>query len=80
MSKEIKIRNIDSLNVLNNGRKDYSKISGNLHLPNLVEIQTKSYEEFKLKGLDEQQGNFYMMNRKLMIEKVGYSFLLVAFA
>ena len=53
MSKEIKIRNIDSLNVLNNGRKDYSKISGNLHLPNLVEIQTKSYEEFKLKGLDE---------------------------
>jgi DNA-directed RNA polymerase subunit beta len=53
MSKEIKIRNIDSLNVLNNGRKDYSKISGNLHLPNLVEIQTKSYEEFTLKGLDE---------------------------
>ena len=36
---------------LNNQRIDYSKISGNLHLPNLVEIQTKSYEEFKLKGL-----------------------------
>ena len=53
MSNEIKIRNIDNLNVLNNGRKDYSKISGNLVLPNLVEIQTKSYEEFKSKGLDE---------------------------
>ena len=53
MSNEVKIRNIDNLNVLNNGRKDYSKISGNLVLPNLVEIQTKSYEEFKSKGLDE---------------------------
>ncbi len=51
--KENKIRDINSLNVLNNGRKDYSKISGNLPLPNLVELQTKSYEEFKQKGLDE---------------------------
>ena len=47
------IRNIENLNKLNNDRYDYSKISGKLPLPNLVEIQTKSYEEFKEKGLDE---------------------------
>lgn len=53
MSKENKIRDIKSLRTLNNGRVDYSKISGSLPLPNLVEIQTRSYEEFKQKGLDE---------------------------
>ena len=47
------IRNIENLNKLNNDRYDYSKISGKLPLPNLVEIQTKSYAEFKEKGLDE---------------------------
>ena len=47
------IRNIENLNKLNNDRYDYSKISGKLALPNLVEIQTKSYAEFKEKGLDE---------------------------
>ncbi|MCQ2087828.1 MAG: DNA-directed RNA polymerase subunit beta [Bacilli bacterium] len=46
-------RNIKDLKRLNNDRVDYSKISGKLPLPNLVEIQTKSYEEFKSKGLDE---------------------------
>ena len=46
-------RNIADLKKLNNNRYDYSKISGNLPLPNLVEIQTKSYEEFLQKGLDE---------------------------
>ena len=47
------IRNIKELRQLNNGRYDYSHVSGDLPLPNLVEIQTKSYEEFKEKGLDE---------------------------
>ena len=46
-------RNIANLNKLNNDRYDYSRVSGKLPLPNLVEIQTKSYEEFKEKGLDE---------------------------
>ena len=46
-------RNIANLKKLNNDRYDYSKVSGELPLPNLVEIQTKSYEEFKQKGLDE---------------------------
>ena len=53
MSKQNNIRDINSLAKLNNGRVNYSKISGSLPLPNLVEIQTKSYEEFKQKGLDE---------------------------
>ena len=38
---------------LNNGRIDYSKISGSLALPNLVEIQTDSYNWFITKGIDE---------------------------
>ena len=46
-------RNITELKQLNNGRYDYSRVSGKLPLPNLVEIQTKSYEEFKNKGLDD---------------------------
>jgi DNA-directed RNA polymerase subunit beta len=47
------IRKITDLKQLNNERYDYSRVSGKLSLPNLVEIQTKSYEEFKNKGLDE---------------------------
>ena len=47
------IRNIAELKRINNDRVDYSHLSGELPLPNLVEIQTASYEEFKKKGLDE---------------------------
>ena len=36
-----------------NGRIDFSKISGRLDLPYLVEIQTKSYQWFLEKGIDE---------------------------
>ena len=46
-------RNITELRQINNNRYDYSKISGDLPLPNLVEIQTKSYAEFLEKGLNE---------------------------
>ena len=46
-------RNITDLKVLNNNRYDYSKISGELPLPNLVAIQTDSFSEFLEKGLDE---------------------------
>ncbi len=68
------IRNIKDLKQLNNGRYDYSKISGDLPLPNLVEIQTKSYEEFKNKGLDEVfRESFPIVNytETLSIEYVG---------
>ncbi len=38
---------------LHNNRIDYSKISGKLPLPNLVEIQTKSFQWLVNEGLDE---------------------------
>ena len=34
-------------------RRDYSKVSGTLELPNLVEIQTNSYDWFKNEGIRE---------------------------
>ncbi|MEY8543987.1 DNA-directed RNA polymerase subunit beta [Dubosiella newyorkensis] len=34
-------------------RRDYSKVSGNLELPNLVEIQTDSFEWFTKHGIQE---------------------------
>jgi DNA-directed RNA polymerase subunit beta len=39
--------------VLANSRRDYSKISGTLPLPNLVEVQTESYQWLIETGLDE---------------------------
>jgi DNA-directed RNA polymerase subunit beta len=36
-----------------NDRLDFSKISGSLPLPNLVEIQTDSFKWFLEKGIDE---------------------------
>ena len=36
-----------------NGRINFSKISGSLELPNLVEVQTDSFKWFLDKGLDE---------------------------
>ena len=46
-----------SYHVLETGRhstrRDYSKVSGELELPNLVEIQTKSFEWFLNEGLKE---------------------------
>ena len=53
-------RNITKLKKLNNDRIDFSKISGTLPLPNLVEIQTRSYEEFKNQGLDEEIGRAHV--------------------
>ena len=34
-------------------RRNYSRISGSLELPNLVEIQTNSFEWFKNEGIKE---------------------------
>ncbi|MBR0137492.1 MAG: DNA-directed RNA polymerase subunit beta [Erysipelotrichaceae bacterium] len=34
-------------------RRDYSKVSGSLELPNLVEIQTKSFKWFTTEGIQE---------------------------
>ncbi|MBR0295124.1 MAG: hypothetical protein IJQ67_04385, partial [Bacilli bacterium] len=46
-------RNIKNLKKLNNDRYDYSSVSGELPLPDLVEVQRASYEEFRTKGLDD---------------------------
>lgn len=40
-------------------RRDYSKVSGSLDLPNLVEIQTDSYEWFKVEGIKEVFDEIY---------------------
>lgn len=40
-------------------RRDYSKVSGNLELPNLIEIQTKYFEWFKNEGIKEVFENFF---------------------
>ncbi len=40
-------------------RRDYSKVSGTLELPNLVEIQTDSFEWFIKTGMDEVFDDIY---------------------
>lgn len=50
---EYKNPNGDNYPVGLNGRLDFSKISGKLELPYLVEVQTKSYDWFLKKGIDE---------------------------
>ncbi|MEG1065964.1 MAG: DNA-directed RNA polymerase subunit beta [Erysipelotrichaceae bacterium] len=40
-------------------RRDYSKVSGQLELPNLVEIQTDSFEWFKNEGISEVFNEIY---------------------
>ena len=43
----------ETIKYLNNNRVDYSKISGTLPLPNLVEIQTESFKWFITQGIKE---------------------------
>ncbi|MCQ2753337.1 MAG: DNA-directed RNA polymerase subunit beta [Bacilli bacterium] len=43
----------NSTQKITNGRLDFSKVSGSLELPYLVEIQTDSYDWFLKKGIDE---------------------------
>ena len=40
-------------------RRDYSKVSGNLDLPNLVEIQTDSFNWFAKEGIQEVFDEIY---------------------
>ena len=40
-------------------RRDYSKVSGNLELPNLVEVQTDSFKWFITKGIKEVFDDIY---------------------
>lgn len=47
--------------VLNNDRRDYSRISGSLELPYLCEIQTSSFEWFKNEGINEVFREYFPM-------------------
>ena len=70
MSKNI---NNKEIKYLHNGRIDFSKISGTLPLPNLVEIQTKSFAWLKESGIDEVFKDIYPIkspNEQLIIEYV----------
>lgn len=40
-------------------RIDYTKVSGNLDLPNLIEIQTETYDWFKKNGINEVFGEVF---------------------
>ena len=40
-------------------RRDYSKVSGNLELPNLVEVQTDSFRWFITEGIKEVFDDIY---------------------
>lgn len=44
---------------INNGRYDFSKVSGAVKLPDLCEIQTASFDSFLKKGLDEELRAFF---------------------
>ena len=71
-------RNIADLKKINNDRLDYSHFSGDLPLPDLVEIQTKSYKEFREKGLDEVFKECFPIvsstSNNLSLEYVGVKF------
>jgi DNA-directed RNA polymerase subunit beta len=65
--------NKKEIKYLHNGRIDFSKISGTLPLPNLVEIQTKSFAWLKEKGIDEVFRDIYPIkspNDQYIIEYV----------
>lgn len=58
-------------------RRDYSKVSGNLELPNLVEIQTDSFDWFKAKGIKEVFDEIFPIenyNKDIKLNFKGYSF------
>ena len=58
-------------------RRDYTKHSGDLELPNLVEIQTKSYEWLKTEGLREVFEEIYPIqdyNGKITLKFKSYEF------
>jgi len=58
-------------------RRDYSKVSGTLELPNLVDIQTSSFEWFRTVGLREVFEEIYPINNyngNITLEFLDYKF------
>ncbi|MCH5180622.1 MAG: DNA-directed RNA polymerase subunit beta [Erysipelotrichales bacterium] len=70
--------NYNNYKKLNNDRIDFSKISGTLELPYLVEIQTESYKEFLKHGIEETFKDVFPISNyaeNVYIEYVGHRFL-----
>lgn len=58
-------------------RRDYSKVSGDLELPNLVEIQTDSFNWFKNEGIQEVFNEIYPITNhsgNIKLKFVDYEF------
>ena len=58
-------------------RRDYSKVSGELDLPNLVEIQTDSFEWFQQEGMKEVFEEIYPIsnyNENIRLKFMDYEF------
>ena len=58
-------------------RRDYSKVSGHLELPNLVEIQTNSFEWFKNEGIAEVFNEIYPISNyggNIRLKFIDYEF------
>ncbi len=58
-------------------RRDYSKVSGKLELPNLVEIQTNSYDWFIKNGIEEVFSEIFPIesfNKNIKLKYKGYHF------
>ena len=58
-------------------RRDYSKVSGNLELPNLVEVQTDSFNWFKKYGIKEVFDDIYPIQNyggNIRLKLIDYEF------
>ena len=58
-------------------RRDYSKVSGKLELPNLVEIQTNSYDWFTKQGIEEVFNEIFPIesfNKNIKLNYKGFHF------
>ena len=51
----------------NRVRRNYSKVKTNVELPNLIEIQTKSFEWFMKEGIKDLFKEIPLIRRKLRI-------------
>ncbi|MBR0385926.1 MAG: hypothetical protein IJI05_05195 [Erysipelotrichaceae bacterium] len=73
--------NENAYRLVHNGKKavrrDYSKVSGTLELPNLVEIQTSSFDWFKNEGLREVFEEIYPIENRdgnITLRLIDYKF------
>ena len=68
-------RNIETLKRLNNDRIDYSSASGDLPLPNFVEVQSESYDDFKNNGLDAVLREAFPVTGNSASEKISVDYI-----